>query len=269
LASGDRKIIHSAPNSLQAPNWLPDDKGLIYNSEGLIYRFDFALGKPTVLNTDFVTRNNNDHVISFDGKMLGLSSSSGEQEYGSLIYTVPLGGGKPMRITAVGPSYLHGWSPDGKWLTYTAGRNDNWDIYKIPSYGGDEVRLTTAPGLEDSPEYSPDGQWIYFNSTRTGSMDLWRMRPDGSFQEQLTDDEYQDWFPHFSPDGKWIVFLSFLPDVRVDDHPFYRQVYLRMMPADGGKPRVIGYLYGGQGTINTPSWSPDGKRFAFVSNSTM
>jgi len=269
LASGDRNIIHSAPNSLQAPNWLPDDKGLIYNSEGLIYKLDFASGKTAVLNTDFVTRNNNDHVISFDGKMLGLSSSSGEQEYGSLIYTVPLTGGKPKRITPTGPSYLHSWSPDGKWLTYTARRNDNWDIYRVPSDGGDEVRLTTAPGLEDSPEYSPDGQWIYFNSTRTGSMDLWRMRPDGSFQEPFTDDEYQDWFPHFSPDGKWIVFISFLPDVKLDDHPFYRHVYLRMMPAAGGKPRIIGYLYGGQGTINTPSWSPDGKKIAFVSNSTM
>lgn len=269
LASGDRNIIYSAPNSLQAPNWLPDDKGLIYNSEGLIYKLDFASGKPSVLNTDFVTRNNNDHVISFDGKMLGLSSSSGEQEYGSLIYTVPLAGGKPKRITPTGPSYLHSWSPDGKWLVYTGGRNNEYDIYKIPAEGGDEVRLTTSPGLEDSPEYSPDGQWIYFNSTRTGSMDLWRMRPDGSFQEQLTDDEYQDWFPHFSPDGKWIVFISFLPDVRVDDHPFYRHVYLRMMPAAGGKPRIIGYLYGGQGTINTPSWSPDGKKIAFVSNSTM
>ncbi|MBI1226648.1 MAG: biopolymer transporter TolR [Bacteroidetes bacterium] len=269
VVSGNRKIIHSAPNSLQAPNWLPNDKGLIYNSEGQIFKLDFASGKPTVLNTDFVTRNNNDHVISFDGKMLGLSSSSGEQEYGSLIYTVPLAGGTPKRITATGPSYLHCWSPDGKWLTFTGGRNGNFDIYKIPSDGGEEVRLTTSPALEDSPEYSPDGQWIYFNSTRTGSMDLWRMRPDGSFPEQLTNDEYQDWFPHFSPDGKWIVFISFPPEVKVDDHPFYQQVYLRIMPAAGGKPRIIGYLYGGQGTINTPSWSPDGKKIAFVSNSTM
>jgi Tol biopolymer transport system component len=269
VVSGDRKIIYSAPNSLQAPNWLPDDKGLIYNSEGQIFKLDFASGKPTVLNTDFVTRNNNDHVISFDGKMLGLSSSSGEQEYGSLIYTVPLAGGKPKRITATGPSYLHSWSPDGKSLIFTGGRNGEYDIYKIPSDGGDEVRLTTSPGLEDSPEYSPDGQWIYFNSVRSGSMDLWRMRPDGSFPEQITNDEYQDWFPHFSPDGQWIVFISFPPEVRVDDHPFYKQVYLRIMPAAGGKPRIIGYLYGGQGTINTPSWSPDGKNIAFVSNSTM
>ncbi len=267
LVSGRREVVFTAPNSLQAPNWLPDDSGLIYNSDGLIYRLDFATKKPVVLNTDFVKENNNDHVISFDGKMLGLSSSSGEEEYGSLVYTVPLTGGKPKRITATGPSYLHGWSPDGKWLTYTAQRHGDYDIYKIPSDGGEEIRLTSSPGLDDGSEYSPDGKWIYFNSVRTGSMELWRMRPDGSYPEQLTDDELQNWFPHISPDGKWIVFLSYMPDVPAGDHPFYKHVYLRMMPADGGKARVIAYLYGGQGTINTPSWSPDGKKIAFVSNS--
>ncbi len=267
LVSGRREVVFTAPNSLQAPNWLPDDSGLIYNSDGLIYRLDFATKKPVVLNTDFVKENNNDHVISFDGKMLGLSSSSGEEEHGSLVYTVPLTGGKPKRITATGPSYLHGWSPDGKWLTYTAQRHGDYDIYKIPSDGGEEIRLTSSPGLDDGSEYSPDGKWIYFNSVRTGSMELWRMRPDGSYPEQLTDDELQNWFPHISPDGKWIVFLSYMPDVPAGDHPFYKHVYLRMMPADGGKARVIAYLYGGQGTINTPSWSPDGKKIAFVSNS--
>lgn len=267
VVSGRREIVFTASNSLQAPNWLPDDKGLIYNSDGLIYRFDFATGKPSVVNTDFVKHNNNDHVISFSGNMLGLSSSSGEEEYGSLVYTVPLAGGKPKRITATGPSYLHGWSPDDEWLTYTALRHGDYDIYKIPAAGGDEIRLTTSPGLDDGSEYSPDGKYIYFNSVRTGSMELWRMRPDGSYPEQLTDDAYQNWFPHISPDGKWIAFLSYMPEVPAGDHPFYKQVYLRIMPAEGGNPRVIAYLYGGQGTINTPSWSPDGKKLAFVSNS--
>jgi Tol biopolymer transport system component len=173
----------------------------------------------------------------------------------------------PKKITLLGPSYLHSWSPDGKFLTYTGGRNGNFDIYKIPSGGGEEIRLTDAPSLEDGPEYTPDGKYIYFNSTGTGLMQLWRMRPDGSGQERVTHGDTNDWFAHISPDGKLIAFLSFLKDVKPEEHPFYRQVYIRLMPIEGEPPKVIAYVYGGQGTINTPSWAPDSKRLAFVSNS--
>ena len=270
IETGKRNILYSVNNSIQAPNWTLDNKALIYNSEGLIYRYDLATNKPSVLPTDFVKHNNNDHVLSFDGKFLGLSSSSGKTEYGSLIYTVPVEGGIPKRITPTGPSYLHGWSPDGKWLTYTAGRNDIYNIYKIPADGsGPEIKLTDENTLDDGSEYSPDGKYIYFNSSRTGSMELWRMHPDGSHQEQLTDDDLQNWFPHISPDGKWIVFLSYLPEVAASDHPFYKHVYLRLMPVNGGGAKVIAYLYGGQGTMNVPSWSPDGKYIAFISNTAM
>ena len=95
------------------------------------------------------------------------------------------------------------------------------------------------------------------------------MNPDGSNQESITNGEFHDWFPHVSPDGKWILFISFLKsEVRSDDHPFYKHVYLRMMPVNDPKNiKVVAYLYGGQATINTPSWSPDSKKVAFVSNS--
>lgn len=265
--TGNREIIYNSPKSLQAPNWTLDGKSLIYNSEGKIYKLNIRKRTAEVVNTGTVTNNNNDHVISFDGKTLGLSS--GVQELGgSIVWTVPLKGGTPKQITPIGPSYLHGWSPDGKYLVYTGQRNKEFDIYRIPAGGGPEVRLTSAEGLDDGPEYSPDGQYIYFNSNRTGTMLLWRMKADGSEQEAITDGEFHDWFPHISPDGKWIVFLSFLKEeVSSGDHPFYKHVYLRMMPVSGGKPKVIAYVYGGQGTINTPSWSPDSKKVAFVSNS--
>jgi len=267
IATGKREIIYTSPKSLQAPNWTINGKSLIYNSEGLMYNFDLAKLKPTVINTGDIKSNNNDHVPSFDGKMLGLSSSVRELG-GSIVWTVPITGGNPKQITPQGPSYLHGWSPDGKYLLFTGSRNKEFDIYRIPSDGGPEVRLTTAEGLDDGSEYTPDGKYIYFNSNRTGTMQIWRMKADGTQQEAVTNGEFHDWFPHVSPDGKWVVFLSFLKEeVESGDHPFYKHVYLRIIPITGGTPKVIAYVYGGQGTINTPSWSPDSKKIAFISNS--
>ena len=266
VASGRRRIIHRADGIFEAPNWTRDGKALIYNSDGRLWRFDLATATIAPIETGEVVRNNNDHVISFDGAMLAISSHRAGDNL-SVVYNVPIGGGKPKLVTPVGPSYLHGWSPDGKSLVYTALRNGDYDIYRIPVDGGPETRLTDAIGLDDGPEYAPDGRHIYFNSVRTGSMQIWRMKPDGSGQEQLTDDACNNWFPHLSPDGKRIVFVSYLPgETAPGDHPPARRVYLRMMSVDGGAPRVLVYLYGGQGTMNVPSWSPDGGRLAFVSN---
>ena len=225
-----------------------------------------------MLNTGNAKRNNNDHVISFDGKWLAISSHrDGFPGGGSTIYYLPITGGEPTLVTDSTPSYLHGWSADGKELVYTAQRLSNspaYNIYKKAIKGGPEVQLTfNKTGLADGPEFSPDGKYIYFNSTQTGTMQVWRMKTDGSAAEQISFDEYNNWFPHISPDGKWMVMLSFPTSVAPDDHPFYKRVMLRLMPVSGGMPKVIAYLYGGQGSINTPSWSPDSKHIAFVSNS--
>jgi TolB protein len=267
VASGERRIVHSSPEPFEAPNWTPDGTALIYNDGGRLYRLDLLQKKaPVPIDTGFAVRNNNDHVLSFDGTMIAISDHTEDEQHRSIVYTLPVEGGSPRRITAQGPSYLHGWSPDGKHLVYTGQRDGDFNIYRISSEGGEETQLTRGDALDDGPEYSPDGHYIYFNSTRSGTMQLWRMRPDGSAQEQLTDDELNNWFPHVSPDGQTIAFLTFLPDVDPRAHPPYKRVYLRRMPVDGGEPTVIAYLYGGQGTINVPSWSPDSRRLAFVSN---
>jgi tricorn protease-like protein len=269
VATGNATIVHQYRGSFQAANWTHDGKALIYAQEGRLYRFDLASRAAEAINTGFATRNNNDHVLSFDGKMMAISHHAVEDSGASIVYTVPATGGTPKRVTARGPSYLHGWSPDRKWLVYTGQRNGDFDVYRISSTGGDEIRLTSTPGLDDGPEYTPDGTYIYFNSVRSGRMQIWRMRPDGSGQRQITNDGFNNWFPHISPDGKWIVYIAFPPTVAADEHPFYKHVLLRLMPIGGGPARVIAYVYGGQGTINVPSWSPDGKRLAFVSNSTL
>jgi hypothetical protein len=262
IASTDRRVVRIFPERIEAPNWTRDGAALIYNSGGRLYRIPVAGGEPTLIDTGFATRNNNDHGISFDGTMLAISDQSQENRQ-SLIYVVPIGGGAPRRVTRKGPSYWHGWSPDGKTLVYCAQRDGEYDVYAIPTEGGEEVRLTTAKGLDDGPEYSPDGKYIYFNSDRTGTMQIWRMKPDGSEQTQITSDEYNNWFAHPSPDGKWLVFLSYEKDVQ--GHPANKDVMLRLMNLSDGKISVLATLFGGQGTINTPSWSPDSRRVAFVS----
>lgn len=270
---GKRMIIHeNVTTRFEAPNWMPDGKKLLFNQGGSIYTIPIEGGTPEKLNTGNVARNNNDHVISFDGKWLAISSSrSGMPGGGSTIYYLPITGGDPKIVTDSTPSYLHGWSPNGKEVVYTAQRISKSPIYQIHKKavaGGPEIQLTFSPhGRADGPEYSPDGKWIYFNADFSGTMQIWRMKPDGSNQEQITFDEYNNWFPHISPDGKWIVFLSYPPNIDPGDHPFYKRCLIRIMPASGGPLKVIAYLYGGQGTINTPSWSPDSKRIAFVSNS--
>jgi len=262
IASKDRRVVWVTTNHIEAPNWTRDGASLIFNSGGRLFRMPVSGGEPQPVETGFAVRCNNDHGLSPDGQTLVISDQS-QGDRKSRIYTLPAGGGVPRLITEAAPSYWHGWSPDGATLAYCAERSGEYDIYTIPVTGGAETRLTTASGLDDGPDYSPDGQWIYFNSNRTGRMQIWRMRADGTQQEAVTGDEFNNWFPHPSPDGRWLVFLSYEKDV--EGHPENRDVTLRIMPLAGGTIEVLAKLFGGQGTINVPSWSPDSRRVAFVS----
>jgi hypothetical protein len=266
IASTDRRVVYTDASHFEAPNWTHDGANFLFNREGHILRLPVGGGTPTTIDTGSAIHCNNDHGISPDAKWLAISDSS-QADHESSVYIVPSDGGVPRRVTKDSPSYWHGWSPDGKTLAFVGKRNGDFDIYTIPFTGGEETRLTTAKGLDDGPEYSPDGKYIYFNSERTGHMQIWRMHADGSQQEQVTFDDFNNWFPHISPDSKWMVFLSYGNDVV--GHPPNKDVQLRIMNvADGkinGPITVLAKLFGGQGTMNVPSWSPDSLRVAFVS----
>lgn len=270
VSTGRRKVLYNTPNSIQAPNWTADGKQLIYNSEGQLYQFNINEETISPVNTGFANNNNNDHVLSFDGSLMGISHHNPNDNNNSTLYYLPSqGDSTPVVVTkpGVGASYLHGWSPDNKKMLFTGDRKGQYDIYSINLDTGKEKQLTNQKTLDDGSEYSPDGKHILFNSVRTGKMKLWRMDPSGKSQTQLTFDEYNDWFPHVSPDQKWIVFISFPKDIDPNEHPFYKHCLLRIIPFEGGIPKIIGYLYGGQGSINVPSWSPDSKFISFVTNS--
>lgn len=268
VVTGERKVIYETAAGIEAPNWTSDGDTIIYNSSGRVYKLYLPTKKVSLFNTGFEVKNNNDHIISFKGKTLGITHMDKDIIDNWSVYKLPINGGEPQRLTFKTPSYLHGWSPDGRYILYTSRRNDQFEIYRGNSDGsGEELQLTDNKSMDDGAEYTPDGKYIYFNSSRSGEMRIWRMDADGKNPKQITHDNFNDWFPHISPDGKHILFLSYLPDVEPDKHPYYKQVYLRMLPIAGGESKVVAYLYGGQGTVNVPSWSPDGRYIAFVSNS--
>lgn len=263
--TGERQTLAEFDYLIEAPNWTRDGKRLIYNSGGLLYAFEIASCESAAIDTGKANRCNNDHVLSPDNARIAISDHSWP-DGGSRISIVPLAGGEPTLVTQLAPSYLHGWSPDGSTLAYCAERNGQYDIYAIPVEGGGETRLTDTPGLDDGPEYSPDGRHIWFNSTRSGLMQVWRMNADGSEQTQMTFGESNSWFPHVSPDGRTVAHIVYRKgDVEPGDHPPNKHVEIRLMPSEGGVPRTLVQLFGGQGTINVNSWSPDSKRLAFVS----
>jgi TolB protein len=261
VETGERQIVYRARAHFEAPNVSRDGSTLLFNQGGLLYTIPAAGGQPTRMDTGTVNGCNNDHGYSPDGRLVALSCGPRGE---SRVHVVAASGGQPTLLTELTPSYWHGWSPDGQLLAYVARRNDDYDIYTVPVTGGAERRLTTERGLDDGPDYTADGQWIYFNSERSGIMRLWRMKADGSQQEQVTSDEaYADWFPHPSPDSRHLVWLSY--DASVTGHPANKDVVLRIRPLAGGQTRILARLFGGQGTINVPSWFPDSRRLAFVS----
>lgn len=273
LATKSAEVIYAADRHIEAPNWSPDGTYLLVNSGGDLWRLPLGGSAPVDLQKITLSSPvncNNDHGISPDGKLLAISGSVSSS---SQIFTAAVDGSNLRLITPRAPSYFHGISPDGRWLAYTAERDGDYDLHRIPTGGGDEQRLNRHAGLDDGPDYSPDGRWIYFNSVRTGNFDIWRIPaagagPNDEKAEQVTADEMEDWFPHPSPNGKWIVLLSYAKGTT--GHPANRDVQLRLMPMPGRKLKpahleTIVKLFGGQGTINVNSWSPDSKRFAFVS----
>lgn len=274
VATRSSTLVHQGEGVWEAPNWSRDGKFLLVNSGGRLYRLPVGAGAaPEPINLDAALRANNDHDYSPDGKFLAISASSSGSR-GSQVYVANADGTNHRLVVSAVPSYFHGWSPDGKYLSFVANRDGKqYDLYRVLSTGGVEERLTEDPAADDGTDYSPDGKWIYFNSDRGGDWNIWRMPADGAGPkdgkaERVTNDALEDWFPHPSPDGRSIVFLSF-PDGTQGHNDRNARVQLRIIPAPGAKageirPEVLIEIMGGQGTINVNSWSPDSRRFGYV-----
>ena len=111
VETGERKVLRKFDEHIEAPNWSKDGTYLIYNSEGGIHRYDLKTGDSLHIYSGVCTRCNNDHVLSPDGKWIGISAGTAEDGW-SKVWTMPIEGGAPKQITPLKPSYLHGISPD-------------------------------------------------------------------------------------------------------------------------------------------------------------
>lgn len=257
---GDVTVVLRHEGLIEAPNWHAGGY-LVVNGGGALYRVPLDAPALQKIDTGFAVRLNNDHGISPCGRWLAISDHT---EPGvSRIYRLPVEGGTPEPVTEATPSWWHGWSPDGARMVYAGARGDRVvRLYTCAAEGGDERLLRGDFDHADGPDYSADGDWIWFNGERGARVDLWRVRPDGTDLERMTDGPTVDWFPHPSPDGRHVVFLAYPPGTV--GHPGGCDVALMRMPAEGGEPKVLTRLHGGQGTLNVPCWEPGGARFAFM-----
>ncbi len=268
VATGNMTLRYVSESILiEAPNWTPDGGALVVNGDGGLYRLGVDGGDLDQIDLGDIPAINNDHVLSPDGHLAYVSSDDGH------IYAVPLAGGDIRRVTNDRGDdfrhYLHGVSPDGALLAFIGMRvfdgGVTTNVYTIPSAGGEETQLTDDSFPDDGAEFSPDGQWIYFNSERgsvtPGHAQLFRMPVGGGTPEQLSDDERVNWFPHPSPDGDSLVYVSFPPGT--EGHPADRDIIVRLRDKRG-QVRDLATIFGGQGTMNVPSWDPSGTRIAIV-----
>jgi TolB protein len=260
-------LFDTAELQIEAPNWSLDGKTLYLNGNGLLWALDVSAPEAGLrqIHYDGLPELNNDHVLDPDGKNIFLSANDGH------IYRAALTGGTVERVSPDDGMwhFLHGVSPDGKRLVYVELKEfgNPGKLAVWPVTGGEVTRPGTGPRHIDGPEWSPDGEWIYFNTegftTAPGHAQLARIHDVSGTIERLTSSETVDWFPHLSPDNRSAAYISFPPGTQ--GHPGNLNVdVIVVSPGDWATPVHRYPLFGGQGTINVNSWSPDSTRFAFV-----
>ena len=256
LATGQTRVVLQTDALIAAPNFHPSGRWLLVNGDGRLYRV--PLDNPALHQIDIPPdlHCNNDHGFLQGGTVI----FSAHRGHGAEIFRLDPQG--PTLLSPHSPSWFHATSPDGRSMTYAAARQNRIvDIYVKP-FDGAEQSLTQGEGHCDAPDFSADGKSIFYNSDRSGHAQIWVMKADGTGQRQLFHDTSVNWFPHPSPDGKHLLYLAY--PTGTQGHPSNLQVTLTLTTPTGTTPRPIVTLTGGQGTINSPPWSPDSTQFAFI-----
>jgi serine/threonine-protein kinase len=168
------------------------------------------------------------------------------------------------RLIDGGDAVQPSWSPNGRWIAYTARMSDRteMDIWLLPADGGEPTAVTSDVPTDWSPTWSPDGGYIYFSSDRGGSMNLWRIpmdvdagRPVGDPEPVTTPASFVA-HPSVSADGRRVAYSSVLMTQNVEK---------ATLDLDGGELVDPLPLTTGSRQWSSPDPSPDGSWVAFYS----
>ena len=144
------------------------------------------------------------------------------------------------------------YSPDGKSIAFSRSVGGNPEIFVSNSDGKDLRRLTQSPAIDTNPSWNPMGGQIAFTSDRSGRPQIYLMSADGKDLRRVTfDGSYNDGAV-WSPGGSRILYSS-----RRDGSSFS----LALTDIVTLETRV---LASGDGSYETPTISPDGRRVAFA-----
>lgn len=186
-------------------------------------------------------------AVSPDGKTLAIDLQGS-------IYTLPASGGEARRITGLFEDARQPvWSPDGKWITFFAYLDGNYNLWTIAPDGTKQHQLTWGAYDDREPAYSHDGRYIAFASDRDnplgGSYNIWVLEVATGAVRRITNDTSENHMPTWSPDDKEIAFAS----TREGGHSIWV-----VNVADGATNGVARKAATASGEAAAPSWGPDG-----------
>lgn len=212
-----------------------------------------------------------DAAFSPDGNQVAFVVSSGEEAHprngGNLgIYTMLVGGEKPIRLTANARDCCPVWSPDGRSVAFVRNEQKGYTILVVPALGGTPKQIYTNSrefpehiGFPPKFSWTPDGSQLAISSVAPSfgrpAISLLSLRDLSLHAITSPPPNFSDWTPSFSPDGKEIAFIRSSGPGIVDD------VYV--VAAAGGEARRL--TFDNRMIDSAPAWSPDGEDIIFVS----
>ena len=248
--NGDPAVRVTADQHLNtSPAWGPEGRHLFWVSDRGgsrdVYRIRVNASGAPEGEAERLTTGADAHTItlSADGKHLAYARF----RTFSNIWSIPVSPARVISIADARPLTTGDQSieevdvtRDGKWLVFNSDRSGSWQIYKMPTGGGEAIQLTTDSAGAYSPAWSPDGRQIAFHSMRAGNRDLYTMAADGSGLVQRTSSRSHELDPTWSPDGHELL-AEVIP---ADGESGAASTFLAastfvLVPLDGGAMRTI------------------------------